>query len=162
MNHKMTLIKENLSYFQVIVYKSIPQRYHYLSQDFAQDAILKTINKIDQYDETKGNFKSWIFKLTQNLCFDAIRKMDKIKTTPLNLNAVIADKPIIRNNIDRMKIREALNELPKKDRELIILKFYFNCSGKEISKFTCIPEKQVAVFYQRAKVKLKKQYLAIV
>jgi DNA-directed RNA polymerase specialized sigma24 family protein len=39
-----------------------------------------------------------------------------------------------------------------------MLKFYFNYSGKEISKALEIPENQIATYYKRAKQKFKEKY----
>ena len=129
--------------------------YEHLAEDLAQDAILKAIEKIAYYDPSKGNFKSWLYRLTQNLCFDAIRKMDKMNVVPIHPNIVNnekEDKKIERAEIK--KIRNAMQFLSKRDRMLITYKFMFNLSGREMAQLLNIPEAQINVYFKRAKERL--------
>lgn len=161
MNTRILFVAEHVSYFQTIALRSLPLRYRHLYEDLAQDAIVKCIDKIDLYDESKGNLKSWIYRVTQNLCFDAVKKMDRMKITPLTFDIVQDEEHRTIDSIEKAKIRKAIRLLPKKDRKLIMLKNYFNYSGKEISEALDIPESQVAVYYRRAKMKLKRCYLNV-
>ena len=160
MEPKKILIAEHISYFHVIVYRFLPGRYHHLAEDLAQDAMIRCLNKIHLYDDKKGNLKSWIYRVTQNFCFDMIRKMDKMITTPLSFDIVENEKYEF-DKVEKSKIRKAIRCLPKRDRELIMMRFYFDCSGREISKALGIPEAQVATYFRRAKLKLRSQYLKV-
>lgn len=161
MNPNVLLISEQLPYFKAIVYRSTPSRYHYLADDLAQDAILKAIEKLDKYDPSKGNFKSWLYRVTQNLCFDALRKLDKMNELPLNYDLMhLEDSIQLPDSEEAKRIRKAICYLTARDRRIIMYKFFFNCSGKEISTLLGIPENQVAMYYKRAKERLKTIYLA--
>ena len=158
MNQRNLLISDNISYFRVITKKSLPARYQHLAEDIAQDAMVKCIAKIDLYDSSKGNFRSWMYRLTQNLCFDAIRKHDKLPTVCLSYDIAQQEDTSDFDEIDKIKIRKVLRSLSERDRKLIMLKFYFNYSGKEISEALGIPERQVASYFRRAKLKFKTLY----
>jgi RNA polymerase sigma-70 factor (ECF subfamily) len=155
MKTNVHLISEQMTYFKAVVKRSLPSRYQHLAEDLAQDAILKAIEKIAYYDPSKGNFKSWLYRLTQNLCFDAIRKMDKMNTIPINCGILHVDTE--NKNIDRAeikKIRNAMKYLSKRDQMLITYKFMFNLSGREMSQLLDIPEAQINVYFKRAKERL--------
>tara|TARA_B110000285_G_C15137031_1_gene627736 strand:+ start:1537 stop:2025 length:489 start_codon:yes stop_codon:yes gene_type:complete len=158
MNPNSLLIEEHISYFNSIVFRFIPRRYFYLGEDMAQDAIIRCIDKIHLYDQSKGNLKAWIYRVTQHYCFDMIKKLDRMQTTPITFDLMLEENHPVINNIEKKKIRKALSCLKKRDREMIMLKFYFNYSGKEIGKALEIPEKQVATCFKRAKEKLKEKY----
>jgi RNA polymerase sigma-70 factor (ECF subfamily) len=156
MKTNVQLITEQMSYFRAIARKSLPSRYQYLAEDLAQDAIIKAIAKVHLYDPTKGNFKSWLYRLTQNVCFDAIRKMQKMDYVPLNSQILYPDhqqKDV--NRSDLRKIRKSLQYLCERDRMLITYRFMFNLSGKEMAQLMNIPEAQINVYFKRAKEKLK-------
>jgi RNA polymerase sigma factor (sigma-70 family) len=56
----------------------------------------------------------------------------------------------------RKLIKSSLDRLSELDRTLLILRFYFNCSGREISNLTGIPENQIASRLLRAKERLRR------
>ncbi|MFN5910106.1 MAG: RNA polymerase sigma factor [Bacteroidota bacterium] len=156
MKTQLLLISEQFPYFKSIALRSLPARYRHLAEDLAQDAILKAMENIHKYDPSKGNFKSWLFRLTQNLCFDAIRKMDRLPCIPMHpAQAAFPEK---QHDLDRdnlQAIRRAMKHLCARDRELITYRILFELSGKEIAQLTGIPENQVNVYFQRAKNRLK-------
>jgi RNA polymerase sigma factor (sigma-70 family) len=156
MKTNLQFLSEQLPYFKVVAKRSLPNRYIHLADDLAQDAILKAIEKLHKYDSSKGNFKNWLYRLTQNHCFDAIRKMDKMETLPIN-SQVVAN-PTEHRSLDRQdlkKIRKAMEFLSERDRMLITYRLIFDLSGKEISAQTGIPENQVNVYFKRAKERLQ-------
>lgn len=155
MKTNILLISEQLPYFKAIVRRSLPARYMHLADDLAQDAILKAIEKVHMYDQTKGNFKSWLYRLTQNLCFDAIRSMDRMEMVPIA--ATVMDHDFNNKNVDPAeikKVRRAMKFLSERDRMLITYRFMFNLSGREMAQLTGIPENQINIYFQRAKIRL--------
>jgi RNA polymerase sigma-70 factor (ECF subfamily) len=157
MKSNVQLISEQMDYFRIIAQRSLPQRYKHLAEDLAQDAIIKAIEKVNYYDASKGNFKSWLYRLTQNHCFDAIRKLNKMDCIPLQ-GLQLEDHIAMDKSIDKSRlrtIRKAMTHLSERDRILITYRFLFNLSGKEMSQLMDIPEKQINVYLQRAKDRLK-------
>jgi RNA polymerase sigma-70 factor (ECF subfamily) len=155
MNTNISLISEHLPYFRVIVRRSLPARYMHLAEDLAQDAIIKSIENLAKYDPSKGNFRSWIYRLTQNMCFDMIRKMDRMDVIVFDLSQVKEDGVTFSlGKEDIKKLRKAIQQLPERDRMLITYKFFFDLSSKEIAGLIQLPEKQVNVYMMRAKKKL--------
>lgn len=155
MKTNILLISEQLPYFKTIVRRSLPARYMHLADDLAQDAILKSIEKVDMYDQSKGNFKSWLYRLTQNLCFDAVRSMNRMEMIPISSNVMESESS--NKNVDLAelkKIRRAMKFLSERDRMLITYRFMFNLSGREMAQLSGIPENQINIYFQRAKLRL--------
>jgi RNA polymerase sigma-70 factor (ECF subfamily) len=157
MKTNLDLISEQLPYFRAIAYRSLPKRYLHLADDLAQDAIIKAIENIKKYDPSKGNFKSWLYRVTQNLCFDAIRRMDKMDLVPLNGTIYHHDTTELRDleHMQLRAIRKAMAFLSKRDRQLITYRFMYGMSGREMSQLMNIPESQINIYFQRAKNRLK-------
>lgn len=164
MNGHLKKISENLNYFNVIAQRSLPRRYKHLSEDLAQDAVALAIEKIHLYNPEKGNIRSWLYRLTQNVCFDALRKLDKLETTPLSFHTFhleAEDSSSFDEHRRKMRnVRKALKHLNQRDRELIVAKFLFSLSGREVSELMGIPEHQINVYIRRAKLRLQKICLA--
>lgn len=156
MKNNLLLISEQIPYFKQIAQRSLPQRYFHLAEDLAQDSILKAIENIHKYDPSKGNLKSWLYRLTQNLCFDEIRKLDRLNIIPIHQDSLhFAENETIVSSDKLKAIRKAMKQLNQRDRELVTYRLIFNLSSIEISKLTGIPEAQVNVYFKRAKDKLK-------
>jgi RNA polymerase sigma-70 factor (ECF subfamily) len=155
MKTNVQLISEQLSYFKAVAYRSLPKRYVYLAEDLAQDAVVKALTKVHLYNPDKGNFKSWLYRLTQNVCFDAVRKLDRMDTVPLNTQLINPQEHA--RDFDRAdirKIRHAMKFLGEREQKLITYRFMFNLSGKEMAQLMNIPETHINVYFKRAKEKL--------
>ena len=151
-------ISEEFGFFVAITKKYLPPHLQYLSQDLAQDAIVLAIEKINSFDSSKGNLKSWLFRVTQNLCFDYARKYNKVSLIPLNnVEYKISTEEVVDNTLNKLRVKKilsAIKHLNKRDQEIIKYKFIYNFSGRELSVLLDIPEKQINVYVKRAKEKL--------
>lgn len=157
MKTKLDLISEQLPYFRAVAKRSLPNHYLHLADDLAQDAIIKAIENIHKYDPSKGNFKSWLYRVTQNLCFDAIRSMKKMDLVPLNGTIYHQDNSE-QKDLEQTQlrvIRKAMAFLSDRDRQLITYRFMYGMSGREMSQLMNIPESQINIYFQRAKNRLK-------
>lgn len=154
----ITFISREFGFFVSIAKKNLPKHLQHLSEDIAQDAIILAIEKIEMYDSSKGNLKAWLYRITQNLCYDYCRRYNKIDIIPINnceFKLVIDD--VIDDSIQALKVQKimrAISQLCKRDQELIRYKFLYNFSGKDLAELLGIPEKQINVYVKRAKDKL--------
>ena len=151
-------IAEEFNFFVAITKKYLPSQLQHLAQDLAQDAIVLAIEKIDSFDASKGNLKSWLYRVTQNLCFDYVRRYNKISLVPLNtIEYKISIDEVVDHSLHKLKVNKilaALNHLNRRDQEIIKYKFLYNFSGRELALLLDIPEKQINVYVKRAKEKL--------
>ncbi len=121
-------------------------RDEYLAEDIFQDTFIKVINTLrrNKYKE-EGKFLPWALRIAQNLCIDHFRKT---KRTPkvttgdgfdifnvLQFSDTNAEQAIIHQETSD-KVRKLIDQLPKEQKEVVILRHYANLSFKEIAELT--------------------------
>jgi len=137
------------------------------AQDILQEAFLRMYKGLSGYDP-KLPFSSWAYRVAHNQAVSWMRKHRKHghETVPLetddedgaNLLAVLAsDADVdaeIRENEMAVLVREAVQELPVKYRDVLVLRFLEDRSYAEIGDILKKPEGSVATLIHRAKKKL--------
>lgn len=106
------------------------KRYPTVWEDAWQDAIIRLVGKINQFDPEKGSLRSWSIKLAQNcalsilraeqkhLCAEAHEDIDNDKRRPPREPPT----PKQRRQIEHrdQQIREAVGELPPREQEVTL------------------------------------------
>lgn len=152
----VSFINSHLTFFNETAKRNLPTRMQYLSEDIAQDSVIKCLNKIHQFDSEKGALKGWVYRIIQNECRDRIKAESRLPRTEILDYRITEEKEEKLDRIEKAKIHRAINLLNEKDREIIIHKVIEGLSGREISKIMGIPEQQVPMYTRRAKLKLKR------
>jgi RNA polymerase sigma factor (sigma-70 family) len=118
----------------------------YLAEDLFQDTFIKAIDKMQggKYTE-EGKFLPWIMRMAYNICIDHYRKTKrapKIATADgfdifdiLPFHEESAEDKMMLDQ-SKSKVRKLLNELPEEQREVVLLRHYYDFSFKEISELT--------------------------
>jgi RNA polymerase sigma factor (sigma-70 family) len=118
----------------------------YLAEDLFQDTFIKAIDKMQggKYTE-EGKFLPWIMRMAYNICIDHYRKTKrapKIATADgfdifdiLPFHEESAEDKMVLDQ-SKSKVRKLLNELPEEQREVVLLRHYYDFSFKEISELT--------------------------
>ncbi len=138
--------------------KYLGKQYACWAQDVAQDVLLKAWKNGDKFNPSKGAMANWLYTMTKNACLDL--KVKKINNAELLINedyylGSSETDASLRFSSMKEAIKLALNELSYRDRSILIMRFYFKCSGKEIAQFLEIPEKNMASYMKRAKERLR-------
>ena len=120
---------------------------HEISDDIFQDTFIKVIDKLKnkKYND-EGKFLPWVLRIAHNLCMDYFRKnqkeaivqnnnpefdiMDTISIKDSNREEELIDEE---SHIDVFKY---VDLLPNEQREVIILRHYYDYSFKEIAEMT--------------------------
>jgi RNA polymerase sigma factor (sigma-70 family) len=115
-----------------------------LAEDIFQETMIKIIRLVqaDKYDE-KGKFISWAVRIARNLAIDEYRKE---KRTPQMLreteefdvfNVVGGTEESIEEKIihdeNAHYVQNLIQQIPEKQREVLIMRHYANMSFKEIA-----------------------------
>jgi RNA polymerase sigma factor (sigma-70 family) len=121
-----------------------------LAEDIFQDTFFKVIQtlKKGQYNE-EGKFLPWVIRIARNLIIDHFRRVKKIPPVPVYVNEEgeevsvfnllpASDDDGIKNEKSKFKkaIRNLIHELPPDQREVVLMRIYYQMSFKEISEFT--------------------------
>lgn len=145
------LLKGNESAMEILVkrYYDLVHSFIYrntsdynIAYDITQDVFIKMMKNIDKYQIENGKFKSWLLKIAVNTTKDYFRsKTYKQRTQSYDIaNQEIEDKTnvvdILSKKEEAIKIKEAIENLPKLQREAVILKYYNDLKIKEISHIT--------------------------
>lgn len=123
---------------------------HQLAEDIFQDTFVKVILtlKKGQYNE-EGKFLPWVIRIARNLIIDHYRRAKKMPPVPVYVNddgeeisvfssLAAPDDQWQTSEAGKFKksIRNLINELPEDQREVVLMRIYYDMSFKEISEFT--------------------------
>ena len=148
------------------------------AEDILQDVFLQFINAFDEI-EFFSRVSSWLFKTAKNKIIDLYRKKkpetfsDNTKSTDeydeeaeqIRLEDIIPDfggmpDEVYWQNLLWNEIEDALEEMPKEQKEVFIMNEFENMSFKEISDKTNVPvntllsRKRYAVLFLRKRLKI--------
>jgi RNA polymerase sigma-70 factor (ECF subfamily) len=117
-----------------------------LAEDLFQDVMVKVVRMIraGSYNE-EGKFMPWISRIARNLAIDYFRKNQRNPIqresgdfdlfNSLQRSEPAADAAIILGEKERF-IRELIQQLPDKQREVLVMRIYADLSFKEIAAIT--------------------------
>lgn len=130
-------------------------------EDAVQDVFLKAYTNIQSFN-LDNKFSPWIYRIAHNTFIDCIKKRGKENVPTVdpdiffgNLRAEENPERELIDVEDEQALRQAIEELPPKYREPIILFFYEEKDYKDIGEIMHIPSSTVGVRIRRAKEKIK-------
>lgn len=141
-----------------------------LAEDIFQDTFVKVIQtlKRGQYSE-EGKFLPWVLRISRNLMIDHFRRARKMPPVPVYVNedgeevdvfSTLACEEKAGKNSDnsafKKNIRNLINELPADQREVVLMRTYYDMSFKEISEFTNVSINTALGRMRYALINLKK------
>lgn len=107
--------------------------------DIVHDAICKCLKNIDNLNDI-GKIKSWIFQITSNTAIDYIRKNKKYELVSDDL---LIEEVAINDEYEDIDLQKALENLPKKYRTIVILRYFEDMKISEIA--TVLDEKESTI-----------------
>lgn len=121
------------------------------AQDVVQDLFLKLLK--NKYSVTKGKEKSYILKMTANLCRDYLKSGVNSKETPFEVLPEPGEASA--DCFENTELACALNNLPPEYRTVIHLRYYEELTVKETAKILNLTQSCVSMRLTRAKLMLK-------
>lgn len=123
-----------------------------LSEDLFQETFFKVIQtlKKQQYNE-EGKFLPWVLRIAKNLMIDYFRKTKKMPSISSVTNEegervdifdiIPCEENSFKTNEKETKefkqsIKNLINELPADQKEVVMMRTYYDMSFKEISEMT--------------------------
>jgi len=121
----------------------------YLAEDIFQETFIKAIDTLraGKYNE-EGKFAPWVARIAYNLCIDHFRKL---KRTPgivngegddifkyMKFEETPMDEHIQLEKFEG-KLKQLVEQLPEEQKEVVILRHFFNFSFKEVAEYTNSP-----------------------
>ncbi len=133
-------------------------------EDLLQEVFIKVYKNLNGFDQDL-KFSTWIYQITRNTVFDAIRKkharpqethleneeMVKIFKAGIDLE----NEAALKNDLE--KIKKIINALPYKYKEVMILRFLEEKNYEEIMDIVKKPKGTVAALINRGRKMIKKE-----
>lgn len=134
------------------------------AEDLLQDVFIKAYRNLSSYD-TSRKFSSWIYRIAHNEAVNHIKRKslkrfisldsitsvkDKLESSSTEDNAEVG---WIRKETNK-EVDEAIDRLPLKYKQVLVLRYYSDKSYEEISDILGKPVNTVGTLIKRAKNKL--------
>lgn len=130
------------------------------AEDIAGKVFLYCFEKWDEYDPQKASQKTWLFLIVRSRWIDSIRR----KRDSVNIDLIEAVLPEKSDSIEnalklealRQELAEALGQLPEKQRDAVILRYFGNYEDTDIAAHLGTTPGNVRVMIHRGLEKLRK------
>jgi len=118
-----------------------------LAEEAVQDAFVRIWQRAGQFDPERGNERTWILSVVRNQAIDALRKRARtpersIEATPAVYALRDPDDTwqIVLAGLTGDRIRQALEELPPEQRDVLMQAYFKGKRPVEISRESGLPE----------------------
>ena len=127
-----------------------------LAEDLAADTFLKAFNNYASFDGQKS-FSAWIFTIARNTLWDHFRThkqtdlLGEDDEVPVPADFLTA----LDQSFEKERVQTAINKLPLKQKEVLVLKYMQDWSNEEIAQAYGTTDNNVREKVHYAKQKLK-------
>ncbi|MCS6935397.1 MAG: sigma-70 family RNA polymerase sigma factor [Chitinophagales bacterium] len=121
----------------------------YLAEDLFQETFIRAIDYIrtGRYND-EGKFLPWVMRIGYNLCIDYFRKIkrsaDVVTSSGDDVFKFLKfEDTSVEDHLEverfENRIKELIEQLPEEQKEVVILRHFFNFSFKEVAEYTKAP-----------------------
>ncbi|MBE3518946.1 MAG: sigma-70 family RNA polymerase sigma factor [Firmicutes bacterium] len=137
------------------------------ARDVTQEVFVRVYEKLPSF-RGESSFSTWLYRITVNLCVDAIRERQKNWSYSLDAPYLDRDAPLqvpqkgpsvedeVESRVLVEKIADALGDLSPEHRTMLVLAHIKGLSYEEISEITGVPMGTVKSRLARARWALKR------
>jgi RNA polymerase sigma-70 factor (ECF subfamily) len=127
-------------------------RDHHEAEDITQNVFAKLMTAINKYEERAVPFDAWIIRVARNAALDYLRAKRSIPTEEVRLT----DTGRAETALDRGRaLRQALEDLPEDQREVLVLRHIVGLSPVEIAGTLDKSESSVHGLHHRGRRSLR-------
>ncbi len=118
---------------------------HQLAEEVTQDVFTRVWQMAHSFDPKRSSFTTWLTSITRNRTIDVLRRRRVRGLTgpgeaELNTAITRADERFIpEHHLEALAVREALEQLPPTQREVLELAYFQGMTQREIAKHLNIP-----------------------
>jgi RNA polymerase sigma-70 factor (ECF subfamily) len=129
------------------------------AEDVAQEAMLRACRFFDQF--RGGDARAWLLQIVRNSCYTWLEKNRPLELMTefdeeLHMRPQANPETLAAQADDRERLKRALESLPPRSREVLVLRELEECSYKEIAEITGIPMGTVMSTLSRARERLQR------
>lgn len=128
------------------------------AEDVAQDAMLRAYRFFLSFHG--GDARAWLLQIVRNTCYSWLEKNRPVEqmtefNEELHTTGSVSPESLAIAGNNRERLTRALESLPSRQREMLVLRELEGCSYKEISAITSIPIGTVMSSLSRARRQLQ-------
>jgi RNA polymerase sigma-70 factor (ECF subfamily) len=109
------------------------------AEDAAHDAALAAWRHLDELREPE-HFEAWFARILSNTCRDRLRARGRVRVIHIAPEALTGTSASLGDSAEAVALHQALagalNELPPDQREVVVLRFFFDLSIEQIAART--------------------------
>lgn len=132
-----------------------------IAEDLLSQVFLKIHEQFSRYDSTKASLSTWIYTVTRNTLNDHLRRQRRIAFDEYEEALKnVADGEM--EAVDQVIREEQLNilasslkMLPAREREIIVLRYYYDKTAKEVAGLMGLSHENVRYLQSKAIAKLR-------
>lgn len=133
-----------------------------IAEDLTSQTFAKALPGLDSFQWQGVPFSAWLFKIARNVFYDHLRSQRGKHRVGLEETKLLKeDLPTQLEELEGEEEEEwliqALFKLPKKEKEIIYLKFYEGLTNRAIAKMTGLSETNVGTILYRTFKKLRRE-----
>ncbi|MNI27147.1 ECF RNA polymerase sigma-E factor [compost metagenome] len=134
-----------------------------MAEDLCSETFYKAFRSLHSFREVDASFSTWLYTIARNTVFSELRKqrngnipLDESGYVPVAPIEIAPEQAILRSEkVD--KVREAINNLPEKQRSALILREYEQLDYQEIASILGQSVSAVKSLLFRARSSVKNQ-----
>jgi RNA polymerase sigma factor (sigma-70 family) len=138
-----------------------PYRYDSMAEDLCQETFYKAYKNLQSFRDVEATFSTWLYTIARNTVLSELRKSknkevfieDSYATPKVSLEK-LPEQEILRNEREHL-VRQAINNLPEKQRSALILREYEQLDYKHIAQIldSTVSSVKSLLFRGRANIK---------
>uniref|UniRef100_I5AR95 RNA polymerase sigma factor, sigma-70 family n=1 Tax=Eubacterium cellulosolvens (strain ATCC 43171 / JCM 9499 / 6) TaxID=633697 RepID=I5AR95_EUBC6 len=135
-------------------------KYHsadiHTAEDITQEVFLIFLKEIYGYKH-HGKLLNYLYTIARNKCIDEKKKRHNADlSTECIVQVMESEATVLKNEIDHLLLKEAVDELPEEIREVVVLYYYLDIKQKEVANICGIGLPLVKYRLKQGKAMLKK------
>lgn len=103
------------------------------AEEVAQDVFIRIWNNVSGWQPGRAKFSTWVYRITQNLCLDRLRKHREVtmaEPPEIHDERPIASDVIAADQVSRT-VQQAMERLPDRQKAALSLCYFENLSNSE-------------------------------
>jgi RNA polymerase sigma-70 factor (ECF subfamily) len=131
------------------------------AEDLAQEALVRAIQRITQFDPGRGDLDGWLWRIVVNAARDAGRisarrlaLLERLRSTPSQADAV---ETLALKRLSDRELLDAVRQLPKRERAVIALRYGADLDYSSVGRLLGLSVGAATMATHRALAKLRIQ-----
>lgn len=126
----------------------------------SEDIVMKVMSELPDkiktnYEESKGNFETWLFALTKNEAFRYLKEVKKRNEVPLDVAVKLGEDGFI-VSYDDFYIENLKSILEQDEYQIVVLRYVLGFKVREIAEILNISTSKVKRIFAKAFDKIQK------